>query len=749
MPGNPFTGSSSVDLNSIPLSAVERIEILTDSASSVYGADAIGGVINFVMRDDYNGGEVQIGMTRPNDKGAESEVLKGVFGASSARGKVLASFEYFQREAIFDGDRDYSAVEVNGPSFGDTIGISVGGNTGFPADFSDAYPIGDCDTSVYAGVFTDPFGIPGSGCGFGYADISAQTGSVERYSTFVDASYELTPDIQSYVETRYSRINSFGRYAPAVGFFEVDEPTRLANGLDPVLGANGEPFSAFHRFVGHGPRDDDTTRDEFDFVLGMEGDIADGSMSFDVYARRYFYSAAEEGNTYIVESIIEDLAATGEYDVLRPLAPENAGAVLKSSATLTRDLDTVQDSFGFHVTGEILDLPAGQVGWSVGAEWAQTDYNDGYDRQREAGNIIGSAGNSAEGDRTQKAVFGEVLVPVIEGLEIGAAVRWDHFSDFGDALTPSLNVRWNPQMLDWAVFRASYNEGFKAPNLVDLYGSLAQSFNDVTDFPQCESQGVAPVDCPTFQVENYSGGNPDLEAEESEGFNVGFVFYPPVVDGLSVSIDYFQVDTENRATDLRLSQLVQFAADGNLPPGTRVVRGEPSAAGQLGRLVRIDNVTTNAALLDIEGFDVRARYTREIALGTIDASVEYSRMKSFALQNSADDSVVEFVGEGGYPEDRVSAWLRLTRDNLTANYSLSYIGEHGDGELEEYDSYLSHDITLEYRTPWNLDLTVGVANFTDEEPVIDAIGGYDGGVTGILYDLAKRRYFIRARYSID
>ena len=161
VPGNPFTGRSSVDLNSIPLTAVERIEILTDSASSVYGADAIGGVINFVMRDDYNGGEIQVGFTRPEAEGAESESLKGLFGASSDRGKVLAAFEYFEREAIFDGDRDYSSVQVNGTSFGDTVGISVGGNTGFAPNFSTAYPIGDCDPSVYAGEFTDPFGIPG------------------------------------------------------------------------------------------------------------------------------------------------------------------------------------------------------------------------------------------------------------------------------------------------------------------------------------------------------------------------------------------------------------------------------------------------------------------------------------------------------------------------------------------------------------------------------------------------------------
>ena len=554
VPGNPFTGRSAVDLNSIPLTAIERIEILTDSASAVYGADAIGGVINFIMRDDYNGAEIQVGMTRPEAEGADEEQVKALFGASSDRGKVLASMEFYERGAIFDGDRDYSAVQINGTSFGDLVGVSVGGNTGFPPNFSTAYPIGDCDPAVYAGIFTDPFLIPGEGCGFGYADISAQTGAVERYSTFVDASYNLTDDITVYAENRYSRINSFGRYAPAVGFFAVNEPARIENGLSPVAGANGAPFLAFHRFVAHGPRDDNTTRDEFDVVVGMEGDLADGRVSFDAFARHYFYSATEEGNTYIVTSILEELAATGAYDVLDPLSPANADAVLASSATLTRDLDTQFNQVGITLSGFAVDLPAGQIGWALGGEWAEEDYNDNYDRQREAGNIIGSAGNSAAGDRSRKAVYGEVLVPVAEGLELGAAVRWDDYNDFGSAVTPSVNIRWNPTAADWLVVRASYNEGFKAPNLTDLYSKLAQSFNDVRDFPQCESQGVAPVDCPTFQVENFTGGNTDLEAEESEAYNIGLVVTPTFAEGMSLSVDYFEVDTLDRATSLRLSQ---------------------------------------------------------------------------------------------------------------------------------------------------------------------------------------------------
>jgi iron complex outermembrane receptor protein len=758
VPGNPFTGSSAVDVNSIPLSAVERIEILTDSASAVYGADAIGGVINFIMKDDYEGAEILIGQTSPEASGADEERAQFVFGASGDKGKVIASVEYYQRDAIFDADRDYSAAQVNGPSFGDTVGVSVGGNTGFVPGFpSNPFPIGDCPTDTYAGVLDNPFGIPGQGCGFGYADISAQTGAIDRISTFVDASYDVNADTTVYMESRYSRIESFGRYAPAVGFFFVDEGQRLANQLTPILTGDlaaaadtdgsgvlepGEGFFAFHRFVGHGPRDDVTDRHEFDFVIGMEGSV--GGVSYDVFARKYFYSADEIGDTYVLNSVIRDLAASGAYDVVNPAAPSNAAAVGLSSADLFRDLKTDFTQVGFSLTGSAFELPGGSVGWAIGGEVAREDYRDQYDSYREAGNVIGSAGNSASGDRQRDAFFVETSLPVIDSLEINLAARYDYFSDFGSNVASSVSVRYEPT--DWMVLRASYNEGFKAPDLTNLYQSRSQSFNNVTDFIRCDAQGIEPIDCPTFQVENFTGGNPLLQAEEAESTNIGVVFSP--VEGLRFSMDYFEVDTTDRATSLSLSRLLQLAAIDQLPPGTAVNRGPGEGDGIPGAIISIDNVITNAAALNIEGYDMRLTYELDMGFGDLYIRSEYSHLDSYTFQSAPGDPSTEFMGEGGFPEDRFNTSVRFTVDNLTANYTFNYIGDHGDGELQNYSDYTTHDITVEYQTPVDgLALTLGSLNFTDEKPVLDSIGGYDDGVTGILYDLAGRRIFGSIRYT--
>ena len=737
VPGNPFTGSSSVDLNTIPFSAIESIEILRDSASAVYGADALGGVVNIKMRDDYSGAELEIGAEMPSAEGAEVEKINFLFGSSSDRGKIIVAADYFKKEAIFDVDRDYSATQVNGTGFGDTVGISVGGNTGFTPNFSDAWAVGDCDTSLYAGVFTDPFGIPGDGCG-----------SYDRYSTFVDASYQINDSLQAYTEVRYARVNSFGRYAPAVGFFSVDEEARIANGLEPVPEANGERWSAFHRFVGHGPRDDNTTRDEFDFVVGVEGSVFDDNALLDAYVRHYYYSASELGDTYIVQSILEDLVATGAYDVVNPASPANAAGVLASSATLTRDLDTTFNQVGVNFSGSAFDLGYGAVGWAVGAEWAEEEYNDNYDKQREAGNIIGSAGNSAAGDRDRKALFAEVLVPVYEGLEGGFAARYDDYSDFGDSTTLAANLRYQPEFADWLVLRASYNEGFKAPNLTDLYSKQSQSFNNVRDLPQCESQGVSAADCPSYQVENYTGGNPELEAEEADAYNVGFVINPPQVEGLSLSFDYFEINSEGRAAQLSLAQLVRFAADGQLPAGTAVIRGAATDTG-IGRLVRIDNVITNAAFLDVKGYDLEVKYENDFDFGTFSSKLNWSRNDEYLYQGSIDTAPSDFSGIEGYPEDRINVTLNLQRDDWQFNYSSVYIGDHGDGVSNDFSSYMSHDFTVEYQSPYDITVLAGVLNFTDEDPVIDPLGGWNAtdSITKYLYDLAGRRTVVQVKYE--
>lgn len=755
VPGNPFTGSAAVDLNSIPLTAIERVEILTDSASAVYGADALGGVINVILRDDYEGAEFEIGTDIPRREGADSDHMGLLFGARGERASMLFSAEWFTRDPIFDGDREYSKVKVEDPGDGTlpdlgvhTTGVSGGGNTAFAPGFSAASAVGDCPTEVYAGVVENPFGVPGTACGFGYADISAQTGGLDRISTFLNVDYEWTPGHNVFFENRFTRIASFGRYAPAVGFFSVPGDSQY-NPFDTEADsypkdADGVPlpFDIFHRFVGHGPRDDDTERYELDNVLGIDGELRDGTINYEAYARFYRYQASEEGETYILQSQVELETELGDYDLTNPLSqdPAHLAALGRMAATLYRDILTEYTAAGVTLDGFATELPAGQVGWAVGVETASETYMDDYDSFREAGNVLGSAGNSAAGARSRWAAFGELSIPVLEQLEVNIAGRYDNYDDFGTAFSPQISARYQPW--DPVVFRASWGKGFKAPNLTGLYQSSSQSFDNVQDTSRCTALGTDP--CPTFQVENYTGGNRDLQAEYADSFNVGFVVEP--LPGLSVSLDHFKVDIEDVVEQLELSTVLLLEQRDALPPGVNVRRGAPTQAGDPGRLVSIENVYANLAVREMNGIDLRLHYEAELKggdFGVLGIDVEGTKLDDYEITPSPVDEKEDLIDNSLYPDRRAVVTVRWQRDTLTVNYIWRFIGHHG-----AYESHHTSDITGVYSTRWGGDITLGVRNIADEQPEVDKELGWNDDAN-YLYDagVAGRVPFIRYRHT--
>ena len=154
-------------------------------------------------------------------------------------------------------------------------------------------------------------------------------------------------------------------------------------------------------------------------------------------------------------------------------------------------------------------MAGGNTGWAVGAEVAEEDYQDIYDQFRENFDVIGSAGNSASGDRSRWAVFGEMRLPVTEKFEINLAARHDDYDDVGTAFSPQISARFNPT--DNVTLRASWGEGFKAPNLTSIHGAPSQSSDRTVDQTRCDALGIS--DCAARQIETLRTSNPLLEPE--------------------------------------------------------------------------------------------------------------------------------------------------------------------------------------------------------------------------------------------
>ncbi len=731
VPGSPFTGTSAVDLNTIPLAAIERVEILTDSASAVYGADAIGGVVNVVLKKDYDGAEVKWGERRPSRKGADSKHGSAVWGWPLERGHILMGGEYFEREKILDRDRGYSRAAVNGETFGETEGISVGGNTGFNAGYTQAWAIGDCDPAIYVGKLKNPFGIAGEGCGFAYADISYQTANLERKSFFLNASHELTDYADFFVNVRYSDNDTEGRYAPAVGFMNLG-----AHRLDDYPDVQ----YVFHRFVAHGNRDNKVDLKEYDLVFGLEGSLENG-WGYDASLQYYRYDAYEAGNTYVRTSAAVTAVQNGHYDLENPFSTDatNQAAVAGMALELTRDVVTEYKSVRASMDGAAFDIGEREAQWALGFEYSNEKYKDQYDPYREAGDVLGSAGNSASGRRSKWAVFGELALPMLERWDVSVAGRYDQYADFGSAFSPQVLTRL--QLGPYLAFRASWGEGFKAPDLTNLYSKLAESYPNLTDYYRCDAQDIPRAQCPTFQVQTFSGGNPNLQAEDSRSVNFGLILEAGPV---SASVDYFKIKLSNAVSSLSMQAINALEAAGNLPDNVEVVRGT-STGGVPGAVRHIVSPYINYAETEAEGVDLKFNADFATSWADFSTSLQWSRQLGDSLGTSSLTS--------GFPSHRAHGTLRMVRNGLTVSWYTHYISsfENYSG-TGKYRQWLSHDVTVDWPQVFGipgLELTAGVRNLTDRGPSIDPVGGYISSVVLDLYTVAGRVPFLNLQYSFE
>ena len=341
---------------------------------------------------------------------------------------------------------------------------------------------------------------------------------------------------------------------------------------------------------------------------------------------------------------------------------------------------------------------------------------------------------------------------MLDNLDITIAGRYDDYNDFGEEFSPQVSVRWRP--IDQLTVRASWGEGFKAPNLGDIGQELSQSFEFVTDFVSCEINGIARADCPNIQVETYVGGNPDLQAEQSESWNIGIVAAP--LDNFEFSIDFWSIEIDEAVATLEESEVITFEASGTLPPGIIVNRGPagnvlPCAGGTRPPNCGIINPFANLATLEVEGFDVRAQYDFETDVaGSFRAQLEYSQITTYDQQSTPIAPVFDLPGTEELPEFRWTGTLRWNYEAFTVNWNIIYIDEHGGGPIPigagEYDSYDRHDLNVTWEAPWGGEVSIGARNITDEDPILDDQDGWISDVSQDLYSVRGRVPYFSYRH---
>jgi iron complex outermembrane recepter protein len=782
----------SVDLNSIPLAAVERIEILKDGASAIYGTDAIGGVMNFILRKSYEGLEVS-GLADITEASGgnifRGSVLGGLGNIDQDGYNVMASVTYESQRRLRGSQRDFHngyqpdrglAPDTTGTPFA-TINAAAG--TALPGRFtlpgSDvSYNrvnllalTGECNTIAnqhpYRGDITG-FDNNNQACSYDYGKDWSLMQPVDRLNLVSRGTLKLNNDHQAYAEFMASRVTSEVQYTPnqittvarganyPVGGPYYQDLTGLVPGFD-----NTQPIRLRWRCLDCGFREQETTSDVFRILVGTEGLLSGWDYKWGLsYAK-------SEANTDLIDGNLDEAKFKAAMDTglinpfLRPgeqQTPEAMalirGANFRGSLYGGESTVAQVDATG---SREIYQLPAGPLMLALGTDLRRETYRFNESQSTQPV-IIGVSAPAAldSVERDVAAVYGELLIPIVKDLEAQVALRYDHYSDFGSTTNPKVGLRWAalPQLM----FRGSYSEGFHAPDFGPLYeGSTDGQFtSDVNDPLLCPGGGTGEG-C-NIRPGTRSGGNPDLKPETSKQFSIGFVVAP--TDWLSASVDYFDIEIDDRIS----FRTPQEVLDKNL---TQYIVRNPAGTGPIDY---VQGGWINVGGDKVRGADLNLTLNFLAAGSRWQATFDGTYLDSYKVRKSDVEPWSERVGRFGdfeYGWDLKQRWrhtLALTWSqgpwtSTVANaYSAGYDAEvdgYGSGVVPpnyptSVDSYSLWNASVGYNGFKDLSLQFGILNLFDTDPPfsahnVDNVAG--AGWDARVGNPRGRAYQLRATYK--
>ncbi|MCO1333628.1 TonB-dependent receptor [Microbulbifer sp. OS29] len=755
LPGSPNLGAATINLNMIPMAAVERIDILADGASAVYGSDAVAGVVNMVMRENFDGLEFSVRRgDRSEDDGAE-ESFSFVTGISSDRGNITFAAEFDRRDPIFDADRDYTAAwaqDQDGDgkidTYNDTEGYSYYGRTVLLSDAETEYEsyraASSCGSEpLFAEQGAAAFGdSDGTLCSYAYGNISANKAELKRVNTFLNANYEISDKVELFSSVLFSKVESFGRYAPPAATWS-DLPVDYADNPfseDEInaLIADGTitedyALTGYYRWNNIGPRDNVVTDYQYDFTLGLRGDLSD-NVSYETYLQTGRYESKEFGSYYLSYPGLDSVLADG-------MDPTSDAAAEVMKATTSQDNYTAMSKAYGHVQFGVGDFfGAGETLVLTGAEAYSMEYGNQYDAGSEAGLVGGSAGNSSSGDRDVVALFAEAIVPVTDAIEVSAALRYDDYSDFGSNIAPTLSASY--RVLDTLSLRARVGKGFRAPALDELYGPSQFSAETATN----PNTGLRR------QWDIYYSTSEDLEAETSTSMSIGGNW--EFADNWNVDLSIWNVEVEDVILQPEVQDIFYAWASGvDLPEATGVYfTGNGNSAATV-----FYSQSTNAGVLDVTGIDIKIDGSVELPFGMLNLGSFVSHQLSYEKEAYFEGPVQDIAGFNLYPDLRAQFTVGWSMDQHAVDLTVDYVTSHDEfttvtdsGSLvksgDDLDTWTTMNLSYSFDTESYGLIKLGARNLTNEEPVLDKDGKFSSDHYN-LYDNTGRVLY--AEYTMS
>lgn len=843
---------ASVDINAIPLAVIERVEVLKDGASAIYGSDAIGGVVNIITRQDLNGSEATIytgTSTRGDGFGYD---LSLVTGSSNKRGNILFAAGYQNQEPVYAGDRSFSDVDKD-YDWENKETVEIG---------SSAIPAGRFSTNMDVDGDGRPDGaqnICGLGSngrpiptcrreGTGYAPFANPADLYnyqpenylytpsERYNVFSIGSYKVSDSVRAFFEGSYINRKSDQRLAPEPLFTTTAGITIDRNSLYNPLHAT--IFDYRRRLVEFGPRRALQNIDTFRMVAGLDGSVpesvpglADWKWELSFNFGRTQGIQRNEGNL-IVSRLANALgpsyidtsgkpvcgdSVTGT--VIDGCVPMNVFAGYDPSLPLDRQAITPEMikyvtftgvSTGYNrqqtllgtLHGRLARTPwGGDIALAVGADYRREAGGYTPDPLTSTGDTTGNAQEPTEGSYNVKEGYAELsAVPVVgkgavQWLEINLAARAFDYNNFGTGATWKAGGLF--RTLGGLSLRGTYSTAFRAPNVGELYSGNADSFPQIDDpcdtFPAsadepltelpanvqavCDAQGV-PRGSQFGKAQQRSkvGGNPNLEEETAKVFTAGLVVEPPMVKGLSFTLDYFNIDIKDTIQALGAGTILANCYQRNDMDSCAKITRNPVTF----EIDTIDDSTDNVGGTRTSGVDFAVAYDHQYPFGRMRHSLEGAYLLAYDIDNLLEgEPALKGKGRydfGSFPAFKANFTTSWAKDGISAGFNLRFVGSYdecvnndcnsleaddpnGDGVEDVMDDEyraintrnVEANVTADLFAGYSMKskagvttLSVGMNNVLDQNPPL-IYSGFAGDSDSSTYDYMGR--FVYARLS--
>lgn len=731
------------DVNSIPVAMIERIEVLKDGASAIYGSDAIAGVVNFILKKDFDGAQFDMNYGISSEDDGERVGGSATFGWTGERGNAIVSMNYNDQKAVLAQDRDFSAFALylsSGVVSRAGSSSTPRGRYTLPGAVARANGLGACvggnglanvtriegtngasvsNFRCYVGGETDSFNYQG----VGNVELTPQ----ERYGIAFSGTYELVDGVEAYLDMHTQNTTSAGIIAPLPFFSDFDG---IALAGTSIYNPFRTTINGRYRILGLGNRSYSYETDMKELTSGVKGAFGDSSWTWD--AGFTFGKINQEnqdagyvdygrlgdalGPSFIANgvarcgtpsAVIAGCTPINFFNQPDPATAEGQAqiAALQALSLPVRDnTDTTLRNFTVNFSGDLFELPAGSVSAAIGGEYRKQSLSFAPDAIKFITADPFGCGISSEacadptsGDTTTKEIYGELYIPLVEGavwadnLALTLGSRWSNYDTFGSTTNSKLGIEW--RLVEDLLIRSTYAEVFRAPTINDLFQG-ARITNPVYSDP-CNGRPLSCVGLTgtgTFsqglgQTNALLGGNPDLRPETGNVFTWGVVYSPSWLEGFSTTVDVWRVDLEDTIQTLGTQPILNSCVEAGVL--CDLFTRNPTT----GDVFLVRDLTQNAGITNTNGVDVGFRYVFETDYGKFRASLDSTYIDKYDVKVILNGEVIAqqtnagtFLpsskgGLGNYSRWRSLGAVNWSLGNFEAQWSLRYVDGFRVGSL--------------------------------------------------------------------